>query len=240
MQPGPSRLVKIDATQPACKASISIEVEGGFMSQTGSGALQAKSQPGVVDMKLEVVVIPVSDLERAKNFYLKLGWRLDATPSGIVQLTPPGSACSVQFGGGRNTAAPGSAQGLWLIVSDLQAALDKMASAGIKVDEVFHFGANGKEAGLHPQRQSYFSLAAFHDPDGNQWVMQEVTTRFPGRLDPSTTSYGSTNDLVSALKRASQAHGEHEQRAGGARDENWPEWYASYMVAEQSGVPLPQ
>jgi hypothetical protein len=125
-------------------------------------------------------------------------------------------------------------------VSDLQAALDKMAEAGIKVDEVFHFGANGKESGLHPQRQSYFSLAALRDPDGNQWVMQEVTTRFPGRLDPSTTSYSSTNDLESALKRASQAHGEHEKRAGGERDENWPEWYASYMVAEQSGAPLPQ
>lgn len=201
-------------------------------------------QPGstaVVDMKLEVVVISVSDIERAKAFYLSLGWRLDATPagSGVVQLTPPGSGCSVQFGGNRTTAAPGSAQGLWLIVSDLQAALDKMAAANIKVDEVFHLGATGKASGIDPERHSYRSLATFQDPDGNHWILQEVTTRLPGRLDPSTTSFSSASDLESALLRAEKAHGEHEKRIGG-RDENWPKWYAEYMAAEQSGAELPK
>jgi len=193
-----------------------------------------------VDMKLEVVVIPVSDIERAKEFYLRLGWRLDATPSGVVQFTPPGSGCSVQFGGNRTTAAPGSAQGLWLIVSDLKDALDKMAAAGIKVDEVYHIGAGGKASGLDPERNSYRSLASFRDPDGNHWVMQEITTRLPGRLDPSTTSYSSVLDLQNALIRASTAHGEHEKRMGGQRDEQWPVWYAQYMVAEQSGAKLPE
>jgi catechol 2,3-dioxygenase-like lactoylglutathione lyase family enzyme len=193
-----------------------------------------------VDMKLEVVVIPVSDIERAKEFYLRLGWRLDATPSVVVQFTPPGSGCSVQFGGNRTTAAPGSAQGLWLIVSDLKDAIDKMAAAGIKVDEVFHIGAGGKASGLDPERKSYFSLASFRDPDGNHWVMQEVTTRLAGRMDPSTTSYSSALNLQNALIRASTAHEEHEKRLGGQRDEQWPVWYAKYMVAEQSGAKLPE
>jgi catechol 2,3-dioxygenase-like lactoylglutathione lyase family enzyme len=192
-----------------------------------------------VDMKLEVVVIPVSDVERAKLFYQSLGWRLDATPPGVVQFTPPGSACSVQFGGNRTTAAPGSAQGLWLIVSDLRIALDKMAAAGIKVNEVYHVGANGKAGGLDPERHSYRSYASFQDPDGNRWVLQEITARLPGRIDSSTTSFGSASDLESAFRRAEAAHGEHEKRAGGQRDENWPAWYAEYMVAEQSGTKLP-
>ena len=199
-----------------------------------------KVQVTGVDMKLEVVVIPVSDVERAKEFYQRLGWRLDATPSAVVQLTPPGSGCSVQFGGNRTTAAPGSAQGLWLIVSDLKDALEKMEAAGIKADDVFHIGASGRASGLDPERNSYRSLAAFRDPDGNQWVMQEVTTRLPGRLDPSTTSYSSTLDLQNALIRAATAHGEHEKRMGGERDEQWPVWYAQYMVAEQSGAKLPE
>jgi len=190
-----------------------------------------------VDMKLEVVVIPVADLERSKEFYLRLGWRLDATPSGVVQFTPPGSGCSVQFGGNRTTAAPGSAQGLWLIVSDLRAAVDKMAAAGILVDEVYHIGPNGKAAGLHPERQSYRSLATFQDPDGNRWVLQEVTTRLPGRIAGPTT-YGSAGDLAAALRRAAAAHGEHEKRTG-APDANWPDWYAGYMVSEQSGEKRP-
>ncbi len=194
-----------------------------------------------VDMKLEVVVIPVSDVERAKAFYQSLGWRLDATPagSGVVQLTPPGSGCSVQFGGNRTTAAPGSAQGLWLVVSDLSAALDYMATAGIKVDEVFHFGATGKISGIDTEHHSYFSFASFRDPDGNHWLLQEITTRLPGRIDPATTSFSSTKDLESALRRAATAHGEHEKRIGAA-DENWPKWYAEYMVAEQPGATLPQ
>jgi len=191
-----------------------------------------------VDMKLEVVVIPVADPERSKQFYLRLGWRLDATPSGVVQFTPPGSDCSVQFGGNRTTAAPGSAQGLWLIVSDLRAAVDKMAAAGIQVDEVYHIGPNGKAAGLHPERQSYRSLATFQDPDGNRWVLQEVTTRLPGRISGPTT-YASVSDLAAALRRAAAAHGEHEKRTGAA-DPDWPDWYAAYMVAEQSGEKLPQ
>ena len=196
------------------------------------------AKAATVDMKLEVVVIPVSDVERAKQFYLRLGWRLDATPSAVVQFTPPGSGCSVQFGGNRTTAAPGSAQGLWLIVSDLQAALDKLAANGIEVSEVFHVGANGKASGLDPERHSYRSFATFRDPDGNLWLMQEVTTRLPGRIDTGMTSFGSASDLASALRRAAAAHGEHEKRTG-QPDANWPDWYAKYMAAEQAGTPLP-
>ncbi len=195
----------------------------------------------VVDMKLEVVVIPVSDVERATRFYASLGWRQDVTPpgSGVVQFTPPGSWCSVQWGTGRTTAAPGSAQGLWLIVSDIQAALDKLAAAGVKADKVFHFGAGGMADGLDPERNSYRSFAAFHDPDGNQWLFQEITTRLPGRIDTGVTSYGSASDLASAMRRAEKAHGEHEKRTG-QRDEAWADWYAAYMAAEQSGAKLPE
>jgi catechol 2,3-dioxygenase-like lactoylglutathione lyase family enzyme len=197
--------------------------------------LEKKDSMTEQTMKLGVVVIPVSDLESAKAFYQSLGWRLDAaTSSGVAQFTPPGSGCSVQFGGNRTTAAPGSAQGLWLIVSDLQAVLDQMAAAGIKVNEVYHVDGSGKHSGLHPERQSYRSFATFQDPGGNRWVLQEVTTRLSGRIDPSTTSFSSANDLEFALQRAARAHGEHEKRIG-KRDESWPKWYAEYMVAEQSG-----
>jgi catechol 2,3-dioxygenase-like lactoylglutathione lyase family enzyme len=212
------------------------------MDQTGiRKQTEAQSNPSAatVDMKLEVVVIPVSDIERAREFYVKLGWRLDPTPSGVVQFTPTGSGCSVQFGGNRTTAAPGTAQGLWLIVSNLQAALDKMAAAGLKVNEVYHVGANGKASGLDPEHHSYRSFASFQDPDGNRWIMQEVTTRLAGRLDPSTTSFSSVSDLESALRRASSAHGEHEKRTG-QHDDNWPAWYAKYMAAEQAGGELPK
>jgi catechol 2,3-dioxygenase-like lactoylglutathione lyase family enzyme len=193
---------------------------------------------GQIDMKLEVVVIPVSDVERAKEFYKRLGWRLDVTPPGVVQLTPPGSGCSVIFGGGFTSAAPGSSQGLWLIVSDMQAALDKLAAADIKVDSVFHIGEKGKADGLDPARNSYSSFASFRDPDGNSWVLQEITTRLPGRIDSAATSFGSVSDLANAMRRAEAAHGEHEKRTG-QRDENWPDWYAQYMVAQQSGTELP-
>jgi catechol 2,3-dioxygenase-like lactoylglutathione lyase family enzyme len=195
----------------------------------------------VVDMKLEVVVIPVSDVERATRFYASLGWRQDVTPpgSGVVQFTPPGSGCSVQWGTGRTTAAPGSAQGLWLIVSDIQAALDRLAAAGVKPDQVFHFGARGMEKGLDPERNSYRSFASFRDPDGNQWLFQEITTRLPGRIDSGVTSYGSAGDLANAMRRAEGAHGEHEKRTG-QRDANWSDWYAAYMAAEQSGAKLPE
>lgn len=209
------------------------------MTEAGTGPAVSV---GTVDMKLEVVVIPVSDTERARDFYARLGWRQDQTPtgSGIVQFTPHGSGCSVQFGGNRTTATPGSAQGLWLIVSDLQAALDRMEANGIQVDEVYHADATGKHSGLHPERQSYRSFAAFHDPDGNRWVLQEVTQRAPGRVDASTTSCASRTDLQNALIRAATAHGEHEKRNGGVRDEQWPVWYSEYMVAEQSGAKLPE
>jgi catechol 2,3-dioxygenase-like lactoylglutathione lyase family enzyme len=212
------------------------------MSQTGASITQQKDSPtsvAKVDMKLEVVIIPVSDVERAREFYKKLGWRLDATPSGVVQFTPPGSGCSVQFGGNRTTAAPGSAQGLWLSVSDLQAALDKMAAAGIQVSEVYHVGADGKASGLDPERHSYRSFASFQDPDGNRWVLQEITTRLPGRIDTGVTSFASASDLASALRRAAAAHGQHEKRSG-TPDANWPDWYAAYLAAEQSGAELPK
>lgn len=194
-----------------------------------------------VDMKLEVVVIPVSDVERATAFYKKLGWRQDVTPpgSGVVQFTPHGSACSVQFGTKLTSAAPGSAQRTYLIVSDIGAARDAIATAGIEVGEIFHFGPDGPAGGPDPEHGTYRSFATFSDPDGNTWLLQEITTRLPGRVDAAETSFGSASDLASALRRAETAHGEHEKRTG-QRDENWPDWYAEYMVREQSGTELPQ
>lgn len=191
-----------------------------------------------VDMKLEVIVIPISDVDRAREFYTSLGWRLDVTPPGVVQLTPPGSACSVQFGGNLTSAAPGSAQRTYLIVSDIEAARDQLVAAGIEVSEVFHLGPDGPESGPDPERASYRSLATFSDPDGNTWLLQEITTRLPGRVDAAATSFGSATDLASAMRRAAVAHGEHEKRIGQA-DDNWPDWYAGYMVAEQTGEELP-
>jgi catechol 2,3-dioxygenase-like lactoylglutathione lyase family enzyme len=197
-----------------------------------------------VDMKLEVVSIPVSDSDRAARFYSSLGWRQDVTPpgSGVVQFTPPGSSCSVQWGAGPGptTAAPGSARGLWLIVADLQAALDKLAAAGVQADRVFHFGASGIEPGIDPERNTYRSFASFRDPDGNQWLFQEITSRLPGRVDAAETSFASAEDLASAMRRAEKAHGEHEKRMGGVRDENWSDWYALYMVADQKGAEPPR
>ena len=194
----------------------------------------------VIDMKLEVVVISVSNFDRAVEFYKSLGWRQDVTPpgSGVFQFTPPGSGCSVQFGANRTSAAPGSAQGLWLIVSDIEAALATLAAAGVQADEVYHFGANGKSSGLDPERHSYRSFASFRDPDGNRWLFQEITTRLPGRIDSGVTSFGSASDLASAMRRAEAAHGEHEKRTG-QRDANWADWYAAYMAAEQAGKELP-
>ena len=195
-----------------------------------------------VDMKLEVVVIPVSDVDRATSFYTRLGWRQDVTPpdSGVVQFTPHGSECSIQFGKNLTSAAPGSVQRTYLIVSDVEAARNALVAAGIEVDEIFHFGAAGPAPGLDPERRTYSSLALFSDPDGNTWLLQEITNRLPGRVDSAATSFGSASDLASAFRRAEAAHGEHEKRTGGQRDENWPEWYAAYMVAEQSGGELPQ
>jgi catechol 2,3-dioxygenase-like lactoylglutathione lyase family enzyme len=194
-----------------------------------------------IDMKLEAIVIPVSDVERAKEFYTKLGWRQDVTPpgSGVVQLTPPGSGCSVQFGTNRTSAAPGSAQNMFLIVSDIQAAHDELVGRGVEVSEVFHLGTEGPVSGPDPERRSYGSLASFSDPDGNGWLLQEVTTRLPGRIDSNETTFASATDLAGAMRRAEAAHGEHEKRTG-VRDENWPDWYAAYMVAEQTGTELPE
>jgi catechol 2,3-dioxygenase-like lactoylglutathione lyase family enzyme len=210
-----------------------------------------------VDMKLEIVIIPVSDVARAKEFYGRLGWRLDAEfASGgdfhVIQFTPPGSGCSVIFGKNVTAAAPGSAQGLYLIVSDIEAARAELLSRGVKISEVFHDASGVYDGpdepylfgrrrinGRDPDGRSYRSFASFNDPDGNGWLFQEITTRLPGRLDPGMTTFASANDLASAFRRAEAAHGEHEKRTGGGRDANWADWYAAYMVAEQSGAELP-
>lgn len=206
-----------------------------------------------IDMKFEAVVIPVSDVDRAKEFYGKLGWRLDADfrfDNGFrgVQFTPPGSGCSIQFGANMTPAAPGSAHGLYLIVSDIEAARDELVARGVEVSEVFHAGTpgaqfqpdgtSGRVGGPAPNHATYGTFATFSDPDGNGWLLQEVTNRLPGRIDPTATSFGSARELASAFRRAEAAHGEHEKRTG-KRDENWSDWYAAYMVAEQAGTELP-
>ena len=210
-----------------------------------------------VDMKFEIVVLPVSDVDRAKEFYAKLGWRLDADyDSGkdfrVIQFTPPGSGCSIIFGKNVTAAAPGSAQGMYLIVSDITAARKELLDRGVEITEVFHDAAGVYEgadepylfgrkraSGQDPEHRSYRSFASFHDPDGNGWLFQEITARLPGRIDPATTTFASASDLASAFRRAAAAHGEHEKRIGAA-DANWPDWYASYMVAEQAGTELPK
>ena len=191
-----------------------------------------------LDMKLEVVVIPVSDLDRATEFYGRLGWRQDQTPPGVVQFTPHGSDCSVHFGPTLTSAAPGSAKE-YLIVSDIGAAQDALTGAGIEVGEIFHIGPEGPVSGPDPDHRSYFSRASFSDPDGNNWLLQEVTTRLPGRVEAAATSFSSASDLANAMKRAAIAHGEHEKRIGEA-DPNWPDWYAEYMVSEQTGAKPPE
>jgi catechol 2,3-dioxygenase-like lactoylglutathione lyase family enzyme len=218
-------------------------------SKNASGTASLKN----VDLKLEAVVIPVSNVDRAKEFYGNLGWRLDADfrfENGfrVVQFTPSGSGCSVQFGTNITSAAPGSAQGLYLIVSDIEAAREGLVASGVKVSEVFHAespgaqfqpeGTSGRVRGPAPDHASYGSFATFRDPDGNGWLLQEITTRLPGRIDAAETAFVSTADLASALRRAEAAHGEHEKRTG-QRDANWPDWYAAYMVAEQAGTELP-
>ena len=209
----------------------------------------------VEDLKLEAIVIPVSDVDRAKSFYADLGWRLDADfafDNGfrVVQFNPPGSPASVQFGTGITTAQPGSAQGLYLVVSDVQAAHDQIEARGVEISEVFHpadpgaqfvpGSGSGRVTGRDEAGSSYGSFATFADPDGNTWLLQEVTTRLPGRIDSDATSFASVHDLEQALVRAATAHGEHEARNGGQYDEQWPAWYATYMVAERSGTELPE
>jgi catechol 2,3-dioxygenase-like lactoylglutathione lyase family enzyme len=208
-----------------------------------------------VDMKLEIVVIPVSDVDRAKRFYDALGWRLDADFAAgddfrVIQFTPPGSGCSVIFGKNVTAATPGAARGLYLIVSDIQAARDELLARGVAVGEVFHDAGDvhaGKDepylfgrlrvAGVDPEHRSYRSFASFGDPDGNGWLLQEITARLAGRVEADTT-FASSTELAAALRRAAAAHGEHEKRIG-KHDENWPDWYADYIVSEQTGKELP-
>ncbi|TDW16828.1 glyoxalase/bleomycin resistance protein/dioxygenase superfamily protein [Rhizobium azibense] len=209
-----------------------------------------------IDMKLEIVVIPVSDVDRAKGFYSDLGWRLDADFAAdegfrVIQFTPPGSGCSVIFGQNVTAAAPGSARGLYLIVSDITAARRELLGRGVEVSEVFH-DASGVYAGTDepylfgqlritgpdPEHRSYRSFASFSDPDGNGWLLQEITARLPGRVDADATTFTSSTELAAALRRAATAHGEHEKLTG-EYDEGWPDWYAEYIVSEQAGNQLP-
>jgi predicted enzyme related to lactoylglutathione lyase len=204
----------------------------------------------MIDLNLEVVVIPVSDVDRAKAFYEQLGWRLDADFADeqgfrIVQFTPHGSACSIQFGSKMTSAPPGSATNMYLVVTDVQAARDAIAALGVAVSDVFHeeslgdrFHPDARVAGVAPDGATYGSFASFSDPDGNTWLLQEITTRLPGRVDPAATAFASASDLSKALQRAAAAHGEHEARIG-REDPDWPDWYAEYMVREQAGEELP-
>jgi catechol 2,3-dioxygenase-like lactoylglutathione lyase family enzyme len=215
------------------------------MSTNAVHSNDAARHAGVVrsDMRLEVIVIPVSDVDRAKEFYERIGWRLDIDRSAgedfrLVQFTPPGSSCSVHFGKNVTSAAPGSAKA-FLVVPDIVATREQLVAAGVKVGEFFHDGPEGRGSGLHPERLSYRSRALFSDPDGNGWQLQDAPTRLPGRFGPGATSFDSASELASAFRRAEAAHGVHEKRTG-QRDANWPDWYAAYMVAEQSGRELPR
>lgn len=201
------------------------------------------------NLRLEVVVIPVADVDRARDFYAGLGWRLDADFADdrgfrIVQLTPPGSAASIQFGSKVTSAPAGSATNLYLVVGDVRAAREALAARGVAVSEVFHEGTLGdrfdpqaRVAGPAPDGATYGSFASFGDPDGNTWLLQEVTSRLPGRIETGTTTFGSIAELADTLRRAAAAHGEHEARTGA--DENWPDWYAAWIAAEQAGTERP-
>jgi catechol 2,3-dioxygenase-like lactoylglutathione lyase family enzyme len=197
------------------------------------------AQVATSDLKLEAVVIPVADVDRAKQFYEKLGWRLDADfvrPDGsrAVQLTPPGSPASIQLG--RGPAYP-----RYLVVSDIEAARAELIALGVGVSDIFHpgNGPGGRLPGPDPERKTYSSLATFTDPDGNLWLLQEVTQRLPGRVNPDKTEFNSAAELAAALRRAAVAHGEHERRTG-EHDEAWADWYAEYVVREQAGKQLPK
>jgi catechol 2,3-dioxygenase-like lactoylglutathione lyase family enzyme len=224
-------------------------------TQVHDAAAIGASGARTTDMKLEVVVIPVSDVDRAAAFYGRLGWKLAAPPPDldttkgggrVLQFTPPGSPCSIIFGDGVTPSAPGSAQLLFLVVPDIEAARTELIGKGVEASEVFHdagggynfFDPRARARGPDPKRRSYASFVTFSDPDGNLWLVQEITTRFPGRLEPDATRYASAQDLAAALRRAAAAHGEYEKRTGAA-DPDWPDWYAAYMAAEQSGAGLP-
>jgi catechol 2,3-dioxygenase-like lactoylglutathione lyase family enzyme len=212
------------------------------MTSTSAAGESATATPaGTADLKLEVVVFPVSDVDRAKDFYAGLSWRLDADISAgdnfrVVQFTPPGSECSLHLGKKVTSATPGSGKA-FLVVTDIEAAREGLIASGAEVGDVYHNGPNGPESGPAPDRASYGSYATFSDPDGNVWQLQEITTRLPGRV-AGDAKYSSVGDLSEALRRAAAAHGEHEKRTGEA-DANWPDWYAAYMVAEATGTELP-
>ena len=223
------------------------------MTATEEGTTGRDASVGQLDMKLEVHVIPVSDVDRSKQFYERLGWRLDDDVAPIeglrnVQFTPPGSGTSVSFGKGLTAAAPGSAVA-GMIVSDIEAAHDEVVGHGIEVSDIWHgppFPPEARQPGIDPERTSYGSFFSISDPDGNLWLVQEVTTRLPGRMNATETGYVSAADLESALRRAEAAHREHEKRTGRShlfhrsdQDENWLAWYAAYMSAEQAGTDLP-
>ena len=223
------------------------------MSATEAHDMSRGKDAGSVTTNLEVQIIPVSDVDRSKEFYERLGWRLDADDAPmdglrIVQFTPPGSGSSVTFGLGLTTAAPGSAES-GLIVSDIEAAYDELGGRGIDVSDIWHgppFPVEARQPGPDPERTSYGSFFYFNDPDSNTWLVQEVTTRLPGRMNPAETGYPSAADLESALRRAEAAHREHEKHNGRShlfhrsdQDTNWPAWYAAYMAAEQAGTDLP-
>jgi catechol 2,3-dioxygenase-like lactoylglutathione lyase family enzyme len=212
------------------------------MSATEAHNASGNAGVGKVDMKLEVQIIPVSDADRSKAFYERLGWRLDedvAPMDGlrIVQFTPPGSGTSVDFGEGITTAAPGAAEAT-LVVTDIEAAREVLVGRGIEVSDIWHgppFPVEARQPGPDPERASYGSFFYFNDPDGNTWITQEVTTRLPGRMNATETGYASTADLEAALRRAEAAHRGHES----GQQEEWPAWYAAYMAAEQAGTDLP-
>jgi catechol 2,3-dioxygenase-like lactoylglutathione lyase family enzyme len=223
------------------------------MSATEAHSPSRDAVAGKVDMHLEVQIIPVSDVDRSKQFYQDLGWRLDSDVAPldglrIVQFTPPGSGCSITFGTELTAAAPGSAVA-GLIVSDIVTAHDELTGRGIDTSEIWHgppFPTAARQPGPDPQRTSYGSFCSFTDPDGNTWLVEEVTTRLPGRIDATATAFTSTADLAGALRRAEAAHAEHQQRTGrphlfhhSGQDESWPAWYAAYLVAEQAGTDLP-
>jgi catechol 2,3-dioxygenase-like lactoylglutathione lyase family enzyme len=206
---------------------------------------EAGSKHQKADLKIEAIVIPVSDVDRSKSFYGSLGWRLDADFAvgdsfRVVQFTPPGSPASIHFGKGLTSAPPGSAQNIYLIVTDIEVARAELVARGAKVGDVFHRAGPGQPplSGRDPTGRSYVSFASFSDPDGNSWLLQEITARLPGRMNTEDTAFSSPTDLAAALRRAAAAHGEHEKLTG-KHDENWPDWYAEFMVAEQSGSDLP-
>jgi len=212
------------------------------MSSAQSSHQRANPATPVVDVGLEVVVVPVADVDRTKRFYTNLGWRVDADFSNgddwrLVQLTPPGSACSVMFGKGFTSAAPGSLQGTFLVVEDIEAARAALVRQDVAVSEIFHFegnvlrvsGTSGRIPGPDPGRQSYFSFASFSDPDGNGWLLQEVRQRFPGR---GVSSFD-TSTLTELLREAEDGHGKYTATAP---KHHWSDWYAAYIVARQRGA----